>query len=51
MRSNTSEGDSSSMETSFPDREIMIAETGWPSNGVDRGPSEATLLNQAIYIR
>jgi cellulose synthase/poly-beta-1,6-N-acetylglucosamine synthase-like glycosyltransferase len=45
------EGEYSFMETSFPDREIMIAETGWPSNGVDRGPSEATLLNQAIYIR
>jgi glucan 1,3-beta-glucosidase len=45
------DGDYSFMEKSFPDKEIMIAETGWPSNGVDRGASEATLLNQAIFIR
>ena len=45
------DGEYDFMEKSFPDKEIMIAETGWPSNGVDHGPSEATLLNQAIYIR
>ena len=39
------------MEKLFPEKEIMVAETGWPSNGVDHGPSEATLLNQAIYTR
>lgn len=45
------EGEYSLMEKLFPEKEIMVAETGWPSNGVDHGPSEATLLNQAIYTR
>jgi exo-beta-1,3-glucanase (GH17 family) len=45
------DGEYDFMEKSFPDKEVMVAETGWPSNGVDHGPSEATLLNQAIYIR
>ena len=39
------------MEELFPDKDIMVAETGWPSNGVDRGPSSANLLTQATYIR
>ena len=39
------------MEEVFPGKPIFVAETGWPSNGVDHGPSEATLLNQAIYVR
>jgi cellulose synthase/poly-beta-1,6-N-acetylglucosamine synthase-like glycosyltransferase len=45
------DGEFKFMVDSFPDKEIMVAETGWPSNGVDRGSSEATLLNQAIYTR
>lgn len=45
------QGEYGLMEKLFPDKEIMVAETGWPSNGVDHGPSEATLLNQAIYTR
>lgn len=39
------------MATLFPSKEILIAETGWPSNGVDRGPSAANLLTQATYVR
>ncbi len=39
------------MESLFPGKEIIIAETGWPSNGVDRGSSKANLLAQAIYVR
>ncbi len=45
------QGEYGLMEKLFPEKEIMVAETGWPSNGVDHGPSEATLLNQAIYTR
>jgi exo-beta-1,3-glucanase (GH17 family) len=39
------------MESLFPDKEVFVAETGWPSNGVDRGPASANLLTQATYIR
>lgn len=39
------------MEEIFPGKEIFIAETGWPSNGVDHGGAAANLLNQATYIR
>jgi exo-beta-1,3-glucanase (GH17 family) len=35
----------------FPGKEVFIAETGWPSNGVDHGKASATLLNQATYVR
>ncbi len=45
------EGDYNFMETLFPDKQIIIAETGWPSNGVSRGWAEANLLTQATYIR
>lgn len=45
------EGEYNLMENLFPEKEIFVAETGWPSNGVDRGPSEANLLAQATYVR
>jgi len=35
----------------FPHKAIMIAETGWPSDGPQRGAAEATLTNQARFIR
>ena len=39
------------MEKLFPGKEIFVAETGWPSNGVDQGKASASLLNEAIYVR
>lgn len=45
------EGEYALMKNLFPKKEIFVAETGWPSNGVDRGPSEANLLAQATYVR
>lgn len=45
------EGDYNFMTSLFPNKEVIVAETGWPSNGVDRGPSQANLLAQATYIR
>ncbi len=35
----------------FPDKPIVIGETGWPSEGRTRGNAEASLANQAYYIR
>ncbi len=35
----------------FPYKMVMIAETGWPSDGPQRGRAEATLENQARFIR
>jgi len=45
------EGDYNFIESLFPDKEILVAETGWPSNGVDQGPATANLLSHATYIR
>ena len=35
----------------FPDKPIIIGETGWPSEGRTRINAEASLANQAYYIR
>ncbi len=35
----------------FPDKPIVIGETGWPSEGRTRVNAEASLANQAYYIR
>ncbi len=35
----------------FPDKPIVIGETGWPSQGRTRVNAEASLANQAWYIR
>ena len=35
----------------FPDKPIVIGETGWPSEGRTRRAAEASLANQAWYIR
>jgi exo-beta-1,3-glucanase (GH17 family)/cellulose synthase/poly-beta-1,6-N-acetylglucosamine synthase-like glycosyltransferase len=45
------EGDYNFMTSLFPNKEVIVAETWWPSNGVDRGPSQANLLTQATYVR
>jgi len=35
----------------FPNKFVFIAETGWPSDGPQRGAAEATLANQARFVR
>ncbi|MBB3226213.1 exo-beta-1,3-glucanase (GH17 family) [Luteibacter sp. Sphag1AF] len=39
------------MQAQFPGREIMIGETGWPSQGRTRQYASASLVNEARYLR
>lgn len=39
------------VKISFPKKMVMIAETGWPSDGPQRGAAQATLANQATFVR
>ncbi|KJV31891.1 glycosyl hydrolase family 17 protein [Luteibacter yeojuensis] len=39
------------MKHEFPGKEIMIGETGWPSQGRTRQSASASLVNEARYMR
>ena len=39
------------LKAEFPDKPIVIAEVGWPSNGRTRRSAVASLANQAIFLR
>ena len=39
------------MQAAFPDRDILIGETGWPSAGRQRREAIPSRVNQARYIR
>ncbi|BDU19787.1 glycosyl hydrolase family 17 protein [Dyella sp. GSA-30] len=39
------------LKASFPGRQIMIGETGWPSAGRPRREASASLVNEARYMR
>lgn len=39
------------VKITFPKKWVMIAETGWPSDGPQRGAAQATLANQATFVR
>jgi exo-beta-1,3-glucanase (GH17 family) len=39
------------MKAEFPGKEIMIGETGWPSQGRTRRDASASLINEARYMR
>jgi exo-beta-1,3-glucanase (GH17 family)/cellulose synthase/poly-beta-1,6-N-acetylglucosamine synthase-like glycosyltransferase len=39
------------VQARFPDRQIVIAEIGWPSNGPPLGEARATPANQALFVR
>lgn len=39
------------VRAAFPDKEIMIGEVGWPSEGRTRGPAVAGRLEQAAFLR
>ncbi len=35
----------------FPDKPILVGETGWPTEGRSRGPAHADLLTAAAFVR
>jgi exo-beta-1,3-glucanase (GH17 family)/cellulose synthase/poly-beta-1,6-N-acetylglucosamine synthase-like glycosyltransferase len=39
------------VQAEFPDKPIVIGESGWPSEGRTRRFSEASLANEAYYVR
>ena len=39
------------MQDEFPDKPIVIGEAGWPSEGRTRSAAEASLANEAYFIR
>ena len=39
------------VQQEFPDKAIVIGETGWPSQGRSHKLSEASLANEAYYVR
>jgi exo-beta-1,3-glucanase (GH17 family)/cellulose synthase/poly-beta-1,6-N-acetylglucosamine synthase-like glycosyltransferase len=39
------------LKDAYPDKEVVIAEVGWPSNGRTRGAASATQANQARFLR
>src|SRR5690606_22560268 len=39
------------LERLFPDKPIVIAEAGWPSQGRTRGAADASTSNQALFLR
>ncbi|HEV2561605.1 MAG TPA: glycosyltransferase family 2 protein [Rhizomicrobium sp.] len=39
------------IQDEFPDKPIVIGESGWPSEGRTRGGAEASLANEAYFIR
>jgi exo-beta-1,3-glucanase (GH17 family)/cellulose synthase/poly-beta-1,6-N-acetylglucosamine synthase-like glycosyltransferase len=45
------EGWYADVQEQFPDKPIVIGEVGWPSEGRTRGAAEASVANQAYFIR
>jgi glucan 1,3-beta-glucosidase len=39
------------VRAAFPGREVMIGETGWPSAGRQRQAADASVVNEARYLR
>ncbi|MBU2097182.1 MAG: glycosyltransferase [Gammaproteobacteria bacterium] len=39
------------IESAFPDKEILIGEVGWPSDGRTREAAVATTANEALFLR
>ncbi len=39
------------VQARFPDRQVVVAEIGWPSNGPSLGKARASAANQALFIR
>ena len=41
----------SNIEQSFPDKPIVVGEAGWPSEGRTRGNAQASVANEAWFMR
>jgi exo-beta-1,3-glucanase (GH17 family) len=39
------------LQTAFPEKRIVIAEVGWPSDGRTREQAEASTANEALFLR
>ena len=39
------------LKQAFPDKPIVIAEAGWPSQGRTRGAADASTSNEALFLR
>jgi exo-beta-1,3-glucanase (GH17 family)/cellulose synthase/poly-beta-1,6-N-acetylglucosamine synthase-like glycosyltransferase len=39
------------VQAEFPDKPVVIGEVGWPSEGLTNGAAEASLANEAYFIR
>ncbi len=39
------------VEDAYPDRQVIIGEVGWPSDGRTRGNAEASAANEALFLR
>lgn len=39
------------LKATFPDKPVVITEVGWPSNGRTRNDAEASVANQATFLR
>ncbi len=39
------------LKAAYPDKQVVITEVGWPSNGRTRGAANATQANQAKFLR
>lgn len=39
------------VQDEFPGKPVVIGEVGWPSQGRPRGPADATVANEAYFVR
>ena len=39
------------IQAEFPDKPIVVGEAGWPSDGRTRGAAEASVANEARFMR
>ncbi len=47
----SSEGFYNHIQGEFPDKQIVVGEAGWPSEGRTRGRAEATAANEGYFLR
>ncbi len=47
----STEGFYNHIQAEFPDKQIVVGEAGWPSEGRTRGRAEASTANEAYFLR
>src|SRR6201994_3208831 len=47
----STEGFYNHIQAEFPDKQIVVGEAGWPSEGRTRGGAEASVANQGYFLR